>query len=64
MISAGPASILDEEFSEEDRKTVESFVQARNEVCPSIIALHFEVGQRFHVPLFFADVRYFPSDDV
>ena len=63
-ISVGPAWISWITFSEADRKTMESLVRARNDACSVDVALHFEMGRPFHTPIFFADVRYFPSDDL
>ena len=57
-ISVGPLWIFCAIFSEGDRKTMESLVRARNDARSLDVALHFEMGRPFHIPLFFADVRY------
>ena len=64
MISAGTPKIRLTILEEQDQKMMDSLVRARSEACQLDLVLHFEMGRASHIPLFFGDVRYCPSDDL
>jgi hypothetical protein len=56
MISLGSVKPEGEKIPEADKKTMTSLVRVRSEACHTNVALCFETGPPFNIPLFFGHV--------